>query len=324
MSTTPDELRARLHSDGWAVVELGSHLHERVARPWSLIDGLIGAAPELLEVQPIRAVSGGRSFASSAREAPLHTDSQHWRARPPELQLTACLAAAAHGGESVLLDGHALLDGLAGSDPGLHRALLHTPRRISFVFGEVLGPSAAVRGGRFVLTHSPRPSDDDPVAERLGAAIASMSPEVISLRPGQALLLDNHRVLHGRREFDDTGRALVRVLAWLDTALGPAPSWAEQAREVEHAIDLVLHGQAAELRRRFGLEDRPELDPRARAVLAMSCGAPPGLLAQRYDVAEPELYRWRDALLGGAAIDSEGGLDATVVDAALARVARLC
>jgi gamma-butyrobetaine dioxygenase len=315
------ELLARLQQHGWAVIELGPRLHERLARPWSLVDGLLGMPPLLLEVQPIRAVVGGRSFASSQVDAPLHSDSQQWRARPPELQLTACLRAAASGGESLLLDGHALLETVADDDPELHAALLRVPRCMPFVFGDVYGPTAALRGGRFVLTHTPRPLDDDPIAARLAAALARMSPEVVSLRAGEALVVDNHRVLHGRIAFDDPRRELLRLLAWLDAPLGPLPSWAAIARETHAQLEQRLRCENADVRRSFGIEDRGALDLRARAVTAMLAGAPPGLLAQRLAVPEPELYRWRDAQLGGAAPGTIGPREHR--EAALAALAAL-
>lgn len=296
------ELLATIQRRGWAVVPLGDAPMDRLARPWALVEALLGMPAVLLEVQPIRAVPGGRSFASSMVDTPLHTDSQHWRARPPELQLTACVRAADTRGESVLLDGHALLDAISRDDPQLHDALLGTPRCQSFVFGEVLGPTAALRGGRFVLTHSPRPAADDAIAARLAHAIARSPAEVVALRAGEALLLDNHRVLHGRRGFDDPRRELLRVLAWLDVPLGPAPSWAARAREVHATLDAALCDDSAEVRRSFGLEDRGELDLRTRVVAAMLAGAAPGLLAQRYAVPEPELYRWRDAMLESARV----------------------
>lgn len=291
------ELLATIRSRGWAVVSLGDAPMDRLARPWALVDALLGAPAVLLEVQPIRAVPGGRSFASSMVDTPLHTDSQHWRGRPPELQLTACVRAADTRGESLLLDGHALLATIARDDPQLHEELLCTPRCQPFVFGEVLGPTAALRGGRFVVTHTPRPREDDVIAVRLAAAIARCPPDVVALRAGEALLLDNHRVLHGRRGFDDPRRELLRVLAWLDVPLGPPPSWAARAHDVQATLDAALRDESAEVRRSFGLEDRGEPDLRTRAVAAMLAGAAPGLLAQRFAVPEPELYRWRDAML---------------------------
>jgi hypothetical protein len=235
--------------------------------------------------------------------------------------LTACLHAADHGGESLLLDGHAVVEAIAARDVDLYRALLAVPRRMPFVFGEVLGPTVALRGGRFVITHSPRPAPEDRIAMRLGELLATMQPERISLRPGQALLLDNHRVLHGRSAFADPARELLRVLAWLEGPLGPRPSWAELAQEHQQRLDRELEGAPAVLRRSFGLEDRPALDPRARIVLAMLGGAPPGLLAQRHGVGETELYRWRDAMLGQGAVEL-GSADDGTVRAALDRLTR--
>lgn len=293
------EINAQLLARGWTVVALGDALRDRLLHPWSLVESLLGVPAVLLEVQPIRAVPGGRSFASSMVDTPLHTDSQQWRARPPELQLTACLRAAEQDGESLLLDGHALLAAVAREDPALYDALLRVPRCMPFVFGDVLGPTAALRGGRCVVTHTPRPRDDDAIAPRLAAAISRSTPEVVRLNAGDVLLLDNHRVLHGRRGFDDPRRELLRVLAWLDAPLGPTPQWAGIASEVAHATARELRDESPQVRRSFGLEDRGEPDLPTRAVAAMMAGAPPGMLSARFGVPEPQLYLWRDA----AAVD---------------------
>ncbi len=297
MSDAHGSIRARLANHGWAVVELGPGLLERLAQPWTLVDALVGAAPELVEVQSIHAIPDGRSFASSMVDTPLHTDSQLWRGRAPEIQITACLHRASDGGESRLLDTWAWMDSLAATDRALHHDLLHGVRRIRFVFGDVYGPTAAWRAGRCVVTHSPRTPVSDPIGERLAVALAAVPPAVVRLHPGQALVLDNHRVLHGRTAFSDGRRRLLRILAWLDAPLSPEPSWANTARAIHRRLGARLHGQASALRDAFGVTEHAPLPQSTRAVLSMLCGAPPGLIARRLAVDESTLYRWREAAI---------------------------
>lgn len=309
----------RVH--GWTIVELGDRLYDRLAQPWTLVDALVGTAPEMVEVQPIQAVAQGRSFAASDAEAPLHTDSQQWRGRAPELQLTACLRDASDGGESRLLDTRLWLAELAREDPDLHAALLQVPRRMPFVFGDVYGPTAALRGGRFVFTHSPRPVLGDPVGERVMRSLARAPVTTVHLRSGEALVLDNHRVLHGRAAFTDRRRRLLRVLAWLDRSLCGEPAWAASARAVHRRLATLLDGRSPAVLRAFGVANEPPLQPSVRAVLAMLSGAPPGLLADRFAISEPELYRARDEFLSVGLPGHAAEIDVDACAAVLVEIA---
>jgi hypothetical protein len=78
----------------------------------------------MAERQPIRPISGAKSFAGSAAFTPFHADSQDFLARRPVM---VCRCAAAIGGESRLLDGWELLDRLQRTDRALYNALSRTP-----------------------------------------------------------------------------------------------------------------------------------------------------------------------------------------------------
>ncbi|MBX7079105.1 MAG: TauD/TfdA family dioxygenase [Nannocystaceae bacterium] len=291
-------VRESLARDGFTVVALGELAAVRLAQPWLLVDAVLGEAPLLVEVQPIRPVAGARSFAASSAPAPWHTDSPLWRGRPPELQLTVCLRPARDGGASLLLDAWQWLASLQRDEPALARQLLTRPRVMPFVFGDVLGPTAALRGGRPCVTHTPRPRPDDTIAVAIAAALEHAPRQRVVLREGEALLLDNHRMLHGREGFADPDRVLARVLAWLERPLGAAPPWTDTAAAIAGHTDAVLTSSPPALRRAFGLEDAPPLELEQRIVLAMLGGAPPGVLAQRFAVPEPALYRMRDRVTG--------------------------
>lgn len=302
MSTTPatlgsptEALTERIAEDGWAVVELGDRAIARLVQPWLLVDGLLGVGPQLTEVQPIRPVTHARSFAASTGLAPLHTDSQQWRGRPADLQLTACLRPSDEGGESTLVDGFALARRLSVGDPALLEAMLHRPRCMPFVFGDVFGPTLARRDDRYVFTHTPRPIAADPIASAILAALEAQPMQRVRLERGQALLVDNHRMLHGRDAFADPDRELLRILAWMPRPLAKRPLWADVADAVHTGMSRALRGRSLAVRRAFGIEPTP-LSPLDAAVSAMLAGAPPGALARRLGVAESALYRHRDTL----------------------------
>ncbi|MFO0631716.1 MAG: hypothetical protein U0168_02565 [Nannocystaceae bacterium] len=287
-------LRETLARDGFAIVELGELAAVRLAQPWLLVDALLGEPPLVVEVQPIRPVAGARSFAASSAPAPLHSDSQLWRGRPPELQLTVCLRPADDGGASLLLDAWQWLAQLQRDAPALALQLLTRPRVMPFVFGDVLGATAALRGERPCFTLTPQPRADDAVAAALGAALEHAPRRRVVLGPGQALVLDNHRMLHGREGFSDPRRVLARVLAWLEQPLSPAPAWSPAAAEVADRTRRALAAASPSLQRGFGIDTAPPLGREQRIVLAMLGGAPPGVLALRFGVPEPALYQLRD------------------------------
>jgi hypothetical protein len=249
--TVRDELAAR----GYAVVPAPARTTDDA---WAYVHELVGERPEMVERQPIRPV-GGRSFASSSAFTPFHTDSQDYRGGSPGLQVMVCRRAARAGGETRLVDGWALIDRIARTDPALHEALTRTPRRHRFYFGDVIAPSVCERRGQRAWTHSPMPPGD-----AIGVALArelDREPVIeVAVATGEVLVVDNHRMLHGRAAFDDRERDFVRFLAWM-----PARTCRELA-----------------------------------VVIEMMTGVPPARLAEREGVTEAELYRWRTLAMDAA------------------------
>jgi hypothetical protein len=284
----PEALAAELAETGIAWRH-APHLVAEVDRePWTVAERLLGERPLLLERQPIRPMAGGRSFASGNMAAPFHTDSQAFLGVPPHLQLMACRRAAARGGENLYLDAWALLARIEREDPELLERLFDTPRRFPFVFGDVFAPTVALRAGCLVFTHTSRPLPGDPVARRLEAFVTSAAPIELRAEAGDVVVIHNHRLLHGRRAFVDPGRVFTRLLVWR-AAPGPAPApWTEKARSASAAA-----GPAP-----LPADVSPEVRRRLAVVLELLRGVAPGALSAREGVSEPELYRWRDAVLG--------------------------
>jgi gamma-butyrobetaine dioxygenase len=99
---------------------------------------------------------------------------------------------------------------------------------------------------------------------------------------GETLLVDNHRMLHGRAAFWGAERDFVRVLAWFAEPLA------------EHPTHRGAHGRSS-----LG---------RLSVVLELLVGVPPSRLAAREGISEPELYEWRNRALSEAqaALDVAG------------------
>jgi hypothetical protein len=232
--------------------------------------------------------------------APFHTDSQMLLGVPPHVQVMACTRAAERGGENLYLDTWALLARIEGEDPALLADLFTSPRRQPFVFGDVSGPTVTRRGGSLVFTHTARPLPDDDVAARLAPFVETA--EVIEIRAaaGDLVILQNHRMLHGRRGFEDERRSFTRLLLWRREPW-PAPArWRERAKPVAGPLDpgvgeILIRMRDADSRGPAAPVDDRQLTM-VREVLR---GVPPGVVSAREGVPEPELYRWRDAAVSG-------------------------
>lgn len=253
------------------------------ASPFAFASRLLGVEPLLVERQPIRPVDGGRSFASSRVDTPLHTDSQMFLGAPAAVQVLVCVKQAPRGGESVVVDGTRLLARIDRDDAALGRALFDIERAQRFYFGEVLGPTVALRGGHLAWTVAPgQLGAGDDVGRALLRELSREPRLAHTLRPGEALVASNHRMLHGRGPFDGD-RELVRLLVWLERPLLADASQLVRAREV------AAPPSSATL-------------SRVRAVLAILRGVPPAKVASDAGVDEATLYGWRDAFMRGGVV----------------------
>lgn len=156
---------------------------------------------------------------------------------PPRLLLLACARTADAGGENLLVDGQAVLAELAASHPAALEAL-SAPR--AAYFGGADGHFAPVLdslpNGRWRLRlrqdslarFSPEAEAHLPTLRR---AVERNTIRLL-LTSGQGLVLDNHRILHGRTAFVGE-RLLLRALGQPDPHLAleagfPAP-WSGQS-----------------------------------------------------------------------------------------------
>lgn len=283
------ELLDRVSTEGLAVVPVAGAwsttpeaLRESAAAsPYAFAARLLGVEPLMVERQPIRPIDGGRSFASTRVDTPLHTDSQMFLGVPAAIQILVCVKPAPRGGESVLVDGSRLVARLEHDDAALASALFDVDRVQRFYFGDVTGPTIARRSGHLAWTVAPVGASDDDVGRRLAAALAHEPRIAHTLRAGEALVASNHRMLHGRGPFEGD-RELVRLLVWLERPLGADPRQASRAREVSPPLaETTL--------------------VRVRAVLAILRGVPPAKVASDARVNEATLYAWRDAFMRSGA-----------------------
>lgn len=162
--------------------------------------------------------------------AELHTDSSF--ARTPERYVALFVVRpAVDGGASTLIDGHSLLRRLQTSVVG--RAATRGLLAMTYPFA--VPPSFRRRPEVYEANYSTILSDNmiryrgdvirdglancswlDTEAARwtlgvLETAIVGLSPLILPLQAGTALIVDNYRMLHGRTAFSDPQRLLLRV-----------------------------------------------------------------------------------------------------------------
>jgi hypothetical protein len=180
---------------------------------------------EMAERQPIRPISGAKSFAGSAAFTPFHADSQDFLARRPASR-SWCAGATRRSAASRACStaGSCSIASSAPTAPCTTRSHARHACTGSNSATSRARPSP-IGAGHFVWTHSPIQATD-----RIGLALTreiEREPVIeLAVRAGETLLVHNHRMLHGRAAFCGPERDFVRVLAWFSKPLAKhqAPS----------------------------------------------------------------------------------------------------
>lgn len=172
----------------------------------------------------VRPHGSSGKFSMRSGRADLHTDSTY-HDRPEPFVLLYIERPAVQGGESLVLhvdDLRTDLDDFQAAEQT--EALLRAPiwrwrRPAAFGGGHTSGHAVLDRSGirwrRDNLVMDGASDDQFRAASRL-ASVATKSRAVRMLRldRGDALLIDNRFVLHGRGGFDDQARQLYRIRFW--------------------------------------------------------------------------------------------------------------
>jgi hypothetical protein len=206
LSPDPARLAALLATDGYACME--EPLDD---------DGFVTFARALGEIVDdtlVRVVPGKRTYLARPDPIPLHTD--HPSA---DCILWRCEAQDARDGASLLVDGLSIVAELDDED----RAVLARMRLPAMVrFGDPALPTAILSYGGHAkrVFYAPwlEPMNeavgghDALVRFRRALACLEKQPTSIRLEPGQVLIVDNRRMLHGRgRLAPETARRLRRL-----------------------------------------------------------------------------------------------------------------
>jgi alpha-ketoglutarate-dependent taurine dioxygenase len=156
---------------------------------------------------------------------PVQTD-QPYRDPVPSFQMRHCLSAADQGGESLFLDGFAVAERIRAGDPDHFQLLKETP--VLFQFQDAHVDLVAERTmieldtlGQFRSIHyndrflaplplkAPKLKKFYPAYRNLADLLRDPQRQVVHrLEPGELVLFDNSRILHGHAAFSGGARRL--------------------------------------------------------------------------------------------------------------------
>jgi L-asparagine oxygenase len=182
------------------------------ARRLGDVDSVEGLGPvQTLTPQALHEASPNTYSGNFGRSSfPLHTDLAHW-ARPPRYVALRCIHGAPHVA-TLVLDGQALVASV-GAD-ALRAALVQPrrPMRNGKQLLRLLEPCDLLRWDSLYIHPASKMAAS--VCERVRVFLTCAQPlEITLLEPGDTLIIDNWRCLHGRSSAtEDAGtRRIERV-----------------------------------------------------------------------------------------------------------------
>lgn len=192
---------------------------------------------ELREVPPPAEVREGgvgdrrRAGVDNTVALSAHTDGFAYGDQFPDHFLLGCARAADTGGESFVVDGYEVIERLRST--GLVQRLLDTPvdqtepdmrRSVTAIIGVTNRGRTMLRRFPFqrAAAESVDPAADDEMIAAWWSAVdeAAAGAPRFRLAPGDVLIVDNYRMLHGREPYADLDRQLWRLWVWTTAAHG--------------------------------------------------------------------------------------------------------
>ena len=228
-SRDPARILPLVERDGAAILlGWGTTAADALSAARAIFGSILLSAPTATEVIP----ADGRRLASTGVA---HTDGWSLGDRYPDYVLLSCAAGSRDGGDSFVIDGEAVVDHLASGPDG--RDLV---QRLQTVTVDHSGPDGKRRlstviartiAGRLMLrrfpSQRPNPTSDAPEEDTRMLArwrdtidnAAAVAPR-FTLRPGEVVVVDNYRMMHGSDPCTDGDRRWWRVWAWTTGAYG--------------------------------------------------------------------------------------------------------
>ncbi len=175
-----------------------------------------------------------RVQATNLKTTPCHTDGFAYGDLYPDFMLLSCVQESKVGGESILVDGYKILEAMAADAELAWAATALRERAIDQTetgMQTSLSPICMDNGSgrtmvRRTLEQRPAETSADPKKDQQMIELwhetidrASKLAPQFKLLPGQVVIVDNYRLMHGRSPYEDLSRMLWRVWVWTDDCL---------------------------------------------------------------------------------------------------------
>lgn len=222
---------AEVAARGWARFRVGDVVTAPERAEAALLEAVRGwgipsrrdGGSDVWPIRP-RLVDKGATFSVRSGPAGLHTDAQYHE-RPEDLVVICCVRPADHGGETTLLGLSDIWEAIRGQrDTADLERWLRAPIwgfsvPLEFGGGEGVARVSILSDSGIRWRRDNLRAEIDGAIEQIADTFAavcesSLRKVVLPLGPGDALVMDNRRVLHGRLGFADPQRHLLRVRLW--------------------------------------------------------------------------------------------------------------
>ena len=175
-----------------------------------------------------------RVQATNLTTTPCHTDGFAYGDLYPDFMLLSCVQESEIGGESILVDGYKVLEALETDAELAWAASALREREIDQTetgMQTSLSPICMDNGSgrtmvRRTLEQRPAQFSSDPENDQKMIDVWHQSIDRASglapkfkLLPGQVVIVDNYRLMHGRSPYEDLRRMLWRIWVWTDECL---------------------------------------------------------------------------------------------------------
>lgn len=233
ITTVADTALQLVRRDGAVIfAPVGNSADDAVALGHTIFGETVQSIPEAARV-----FVGGEMdrYEQPDHHMPLkpHTDGFAYGDLFPDYIMLICVTASPVGGESFLVDSYAVLDQLAADNPSLAKDLERvvvdqTEEDMQVSQSPIVQYNASGRKllrrnfSQRPLPTSQRPEKDQAMIDTWVNAVDAAGNVVprFKVESGQALIIDNYRMLHAREGYEDLNRMMWRVWVWTNEALG--------------------------------------------------------------------------------------------------------
>lgn len=158
------------------------------------------------------------------------------------------------------LDSWNLLHDAENRSPDLYANLFQRLRVMRFERAAWIAPTFSVRHDCLIFAQPPRLGEKDKIGARVKSWTAMREPIEVTLRPGEMLVVDNHRFAH-RVDASNATAGLEIYSVWTDQgATSPHDKHLAAAKRFRNTLEAAFPPDAQALRLRFGLADGPLAD----------------------------------------------------------------